>query len=195
MRRSTLITFWTVVSILAAFGVAPVAQAAEDYFLQIKTDPPAPPIRGESRDAAFPQAIVLTSFSWGAENPTTLGSAGGGAGTGKATLKKLTVDKPIDAASPGLFQRVVTATHDPSMTLTIRRTGANPFVYMQYCFQTVFVDSVNQSGDGDVTRETVVFAYGSVRPKYTPQTMAGLAGVLTQFGWNQVTNTEVPGSC
>jgi type VI protein secretion system component Hcp len=93
----------------------------------------------------------------------------------QGNTKKLTVDKPIDAASPGLFQRVVTATHDPSMTLTIRRTGANPFVYMQYCFQTVFVDSVNQSGDGDVTRETVVFAYGS-RPAEVHATDHGRLG-------------------
>jgi type VI secretion system secreted protein Hcp len=193
MRRSTLITFCTVVSILAAFGVAPVAQAAEDYFLQIKNDPPAPPIRGESRDAAFPQAIVLTSFSWDAENPTTVSSSTGGAGTGKAKLNGLVVDKPIDAASPGLFQRLTTGTHDPSMTLTIRRAGANPFVYAQYCFQTVFVTNVKQSGDGDQARETVTFAYGAVQQKYTPQTTTGLAGVPLQTGWSQVTNTAFLG--
>ena len=36
MRRSRLVTIGTVVSVVAAFGVAPVAQAAEVYFLRIQ---------------------------------------------------------------------------------------------------------------------------------------------------------------
>jgi type VI secretion system secreted protein Hcp len=192
MRRSSLIKCCALVFIVAAFGVAPSAQAAEDYFLQIQNSPQAPPIKGESRDVAFRDAIVLRSFSWGAENPTTIGSATGGAGTGRAKLNELTVNKGIDSASPLLFQRLATGTHDTSMRLTVRRAGQTPFVYLQYQFGTVFVTSVKQSGDGDATQETVTFAYGAAAQRYTPQTLTGAAGTPIPFGWDQVENMLWP---
>jgi type VI secretion system secreted protein Hcp len=189
MRRSSLIMCSTLVFLVAAFALAPAAQAAEDYFLQINNAlGQAPPIKGESRDVAFRDAIELRSFSWGAKNPVTIGSATGGAGVGKASLGELTVQKGIDSATPGLFQRLVTGTHDTSMLLTVRRAGQNPFVYLQYTFCNVFVSSVNHSGDGDATQETVTFAYGAVRQRYTPQSPTGVALVPIEFGWNQVAN-------
>jgi type VI secretion system secreted protein Hcp len=193
MRRS-LIWCSVLAFIVAAFGVAPAAQAAEDYFLQITGNPPpgALPVKGESKDVAFKDAIVVRSFSWGAENPSTISSTTGGLGTGKAKLGELTVHKDIDAASPGLFQRLTTGLHDTGMRLTVRKAGQTPFVYLQYQFATVFVTSVDHSGDGDETAETVTFAYGSVSQKYTPQTATGAAGTPIQFGWNQVENTSFP---
>ena len=51
MRRSRLVMIGTVVSIVAAFGVAPAAQAAEDYFLAVQSGTTGPAIRGETLDA------------------------------------------------------------------------------------------------------------------------------------------------
>jgi type VI secretion system secreted protein Hcp len=193
MRRS-LIWCSVLVFIVAAFGVAPAAQAAEDYFLQIQGNPPPGvlPVKGESRDAVFRDAIVVSSFSWGAENPTLVGSATGGAGTGKAKLGEITVHKGIDAASPGLFQRLSSGLHDTGMRLTVRKAGQTPFVYLQYQFGTVFVTAVDHSGNGDATEETVTFAYGSVTQWYRPQSATGAAGTAIQFGWDQVANTSWP---
>jgi type VI secretion system secreted protein Hcp len=193
MRKSTLVKLSVLVSIVTAFGVAPAAQAAEDYFLQIQSNnPQALPVRGESQDAVFTDAIELRSFSWGAKNTVTLGSAGGGAGTGNAILGELTVNKGIDSATPGLFQRLTTGIHEPGMRLTVRRAGQNPFVYLQYQFGTVFVSSVDHSGDGDAMQETVTFEYGSVALRYTPQTATGAPGTRIQSGWDQVANMSWP---
>ena len=191
MRKLRQITIGTVVSIVAAFGVAPAAQAAEDYFLAVQTaGAPGPAVQGETLDAAFREkkAIELISFDWNAENPATIGSASGGAGSGKAKLNPLTVEKRVDSASAALFQRLATGAHIPSMELFVRRGGATGTGHLKYRFATVFVTSVRPSGDGEQMRERVTFAYGAVAQSYTPQTATGTAGTVFEAGWNQVTN-------
>jgi type VI protein secretion system component Hcp len=186
-----------VVSIVAAFGVAPAAQAAEDYFLVVQTGT-GPAIQGETLDASFRQqrAIELISFDWDVENPTTLGSASGGAGGGKAKLNPLTVEKRIDSASAALFRRVANGTPFPSMELFVRRAGATGTGHLKYRFATVAVTSVSLSGDGEQMRERVTFAYGSVAQSYTQQTATGAAGTVFAAGWNQLANVAcIYGSC
>ena len=178
----------TVVSIVAAFGVVPAAQAAEDYFLKIQA---TPAIQGETVDATFspsPRAIELISFDWSAENTVTIGSATGGSGAGKAKLNRLTVEKRVDSASAALFQRLATGAHIPSMELFVRRGGATGQGYLKYRFATVFVTSVSPSGDGEQMRERVTFAYGAVAQRYTQQTATGAAGTVFEGGWNQISN-------
>src|SRR6516225_8190153 len=53
-----------------------------DAFLKIET----PNITGESTDSKHKGEIEIYSFSLGASNPTTIGSATGGAGAGKVSL-------------------------------------------------------------------------------------------------------------
>jgi len=192
MSRSRHVVIGTVVSIVAAFGVVPAAQAAEDYFLAFQTGS-GPAIRGETVDSTFAkhQAVELDSFDWSAANgvtPTT-------GGTGKISMNRLTVEKRIDSASTALFQRVATQTAIPSMRLTVRRAGPNPFIYLTYLFKNVFVSSVSPSGDGDGTRERVTFVYGALTQHYAQQTATGARGTVFDAGWNQVTNDfESPGS-
>lgn len=200
MRRSRLVMIGTVVSIVAAFGVAPAAQAAEDYFLAVQSGTTGPAIQGETQDAFFAskKAIELRSFDWSAENSVTIGSAGGGTGTGKAALNRLTVEKGVDSASAALFTRLATGTAIPSMELFVRRAGATGEGYLKYRFATVFVSSVSPSGDGEQMRERVTFAYGSVAQSYTKQTVGGSppAGTVFSAGWSQIGNMPCTyGSC
>ena len=191
MRKLRQIAIGTVVSIVAVFGVAPAAQAQEDYFLAVQTaGAPGPVVQGESLDAFFRGrgAIDLISFDWSAENPTTVGSATGGAGTGKAKLNRLTVEKRVDSASAALFQRMASGLHFPSMELFVRRAGATGAGHLKYRFTLVFVSSVSPSGDGEEMRERVTFEYGAVAQSYTQQT-GTRAGTVFEAGWNQVTNT------
>jgi type VI secretion system secreted protein Hcp len=195
MSRSRLVIIGTVVSIVAAFGVAPAAQAAEDYFLAFQTGSTGPAIEGETLDAVFAtrKAIEVESFDWSAANPVSIGSAGGGAGTGKVKLNELTVMKRVDSASPALFKRVATGQWFPSMVLSVRRAGAAgaAAVYLTYTFGAVWVTSVSPSGDGDQMRERVTFAYGSLNQSYRRQTAAGTLTSPVDSTWNQITNTDV----
>jgi type VI secretion system secreted protein Hcp len=197
MSRSRLVVIGAVVSIVAAFGVAPAAQAAEDYFLTFQTGSTAPAIEGETLDATFAKqkAIDVDSFDWSAANGIDLASAAGGAG--KVKLNELTVLKRVDSASPALFKRVATGQHFPSMVLSVRRagaTGAAAAVYLTYTFGAVYVTSVSPSGDGEQMRERVTFAYGSLKQSYARQTATGALMTPALESWNQVTNTEIFGT-
>lgn len=102
--------------------------------------------------------LELQSYSWGVKNPITVGSGGGGAGTGKATLSELTVERSADAVSPRLFQAVVTGEHFPSATLEAR-VGKST---LRYTFRTVFVTSVQHDGSVNGVTEGLSLTYGSV---------------------------------
>ena len=64
-----------------------------------------PPANGETTDATYKakKAFEIYSFSWGASNPTTIGSSSGGAGAGKVSLSSFNIMKKTDSASPALF--------------------------------------------------------------------------------------------
>ena len=55
--------------------------------------------------AEIKDVIVVDSFSFGVENPTTIGSATGGAGAGKIKFNEFQIKKTIDNASPVLFKQ------------------------------------------------------------------------------------------
>jgi type VI secretion system secreted protein Hcp len=68
---------------------------AVDAFLKVSN------IQGESQDSGFTNQIEVLSFSWGASQPAHV--AGGGQGSGKASLGDLTITKRYDKSSPPLF--------------------------------------------------------------------------------------------
>ena len=147
---------------------------------------PGGPRRNVGRFLSREKAIELISFDWSAENPASIGSASGGAGTGKAKLNRLTVEKRVDSASAALFQRIATGAHFPSMELFVRRAGATGAGHLKYRFTTVFVSSVSPSGDGEQMRERVTFEYGAVAQSYTQQT-------AHRHGWHRVRGGLEPG--
>lgn len=69
---------------------------AFDAFLKITT----PDVAGESSDSKHPGEIELYSFSLGAHNTTTIGSATGGAGAGKVSFSSFSIMKKTDKTSP-----------------------------------------------------------------------------------------------
>jgi|GEM_PF-5437782 len=65
-------------------------------------------VRGETKDDVYlgnkGAAFEIKDFSFGVENPTTIGSATGGAGAGKIKFNEFTIKKTSDSASPTFFQ-------------------------------------------------------------------------------------------
>src|SRR5215510_11318742 len=61
---------------------------------------------GETLDKTYSKkkAFEIKDFSFGVENPTTIGSATGGAGAGKIKFNEFTIKKTSDSASPSFFQ-------------------------------------------------------------------------------------------
>lgn len=151
------------------------------------------PAQGETTDPFFrtKRAFEVQSFSSGAENPTSIGSASGGASAGKAKLTELTLLKRVDNVSPSLFRATTTGTHFPTMVLAVR-TGNN--VFLIYTFSLVYVTRVQTVGSqGEAPLEEVTLAYGAQQIRYFPQRPDGTLGPPNDASWNQVTNSPNPG--
>jgi type VI secretion system secreted protein Hcp len=142
-------------------------QAAYDTFM-VFTGGGAPPAQGESKDEEFPKAIEVYSFSWGASNPSTIGS--GGTTAGKVSLSSFNIMKKFDSASPALFTACATGKHYDQVRVSIRRnSGDNGVVFLTYTFTNVLVESIQWSGSSggdDSPTESVSLAFGGVKIDY-----------------------------
>jgi type VI secretion system secreted protein Hcp len=172
---------------------------ANDVFLLFEPDPsnklPLP--KGES--TVVKDAIEVDSFDFGIENQISIGAATTGAGAGKATFHNFTIKKPVDAASPFLFEASATSGHYNIVRLVLRRSGVQgsgkPYLpYLVFTFKLVAVKSIDWSGSGgDRPVEQVVFEYGSLVVTYMKQNPDGSLGPPTSTGWNRVSNVaELP---
>ena len=172
-------------SVAAVFAVAPAAHAANDYYLKLDG------IAGETVVGKTTDAIAIHSFAWEIENKTSIGSASGGAGAGKAQFNELTVTKNVDSTSPALLTRVGTGQHLAAMELVARKAGQPAQISMRYCFQPVFVTSVKHTGaQGDEgTTEEVTFTYGAMSETYAKQNPNGSTSNVAS-AWNQMTNAS-----
>jgi len=120
-------------------------------------------IEGESLDHKHKGEIEVLSFSWGASNPTTIGSATGGAGAGKIKFNEFSIVKHMDTASPLIFQKICEGSRLPNglFTLTDRATG---LAFYKIHFEDVFITSVQpaSSPGGNSALEQLSFAFATV---------------------------------
>lgn len=102
----------------------------------------------------------VLSWSWGLSTPVTIGGGGGG-GAGKTELKDFTLTKRINPLSSELVRAAATGSHYPEVVVSVPVGGPlSPFA-IEYRLRDVFVTSVDQSGAGDESVESVKLAYGS----------------------------------
>src|SRR5580704_4103683 len=139
------------------------------------------------------KAFELTSFSLGAMNTVSIGSASAGAGAGKVSFQSFQFVKPLDKYSAQLFQDLSSGTHLASVEIVVRRPGptgmANPIV--QYMLKTVFITSIHWDGASNHATETVQGEFGAIQFVLYGQTKSGQSTVSSQGGWSQVTNQLV----
>lgn len=156
---------------------------AFDAFLEIDG------VEGEATRDGFEKMIEIESFTFGAHNPTSIGS-GGGAGSGKAQLSSFNVTKYTDSASPALFQACCSGKHFPNAKITFHKSGGDePLPYLTYEFDKVFVESINwggASGGDDRPTEQLSLAFGKVEILYQPQAEKGSAAGAVSASWDQM---------
>lgn len=156
---------------------------AFDAFLEVDG------VDGEATRKGFENKIEIQSFSFGAHNPTSIGS-GGGAGSGKAQLSSFNVTKLTDSASPALFQACCSGKHFPNAKITLHKSGGEEALpYLTYEFDKVFVESINwggMSGGDDRPTEELSLAFGKVEILYQPQAEQGSAAGAVSASWDQM---------
>src|SRR5260221_10975191 len=103
VRRS--IIAWTAAAAMAA--IPATALAAVDAFIWFEG------AHGNAKDAAHAGAFEIKDFSFGVENPTTIGSATSGAGAGKGKFNEFTIKKVTDSSSAIFKQAGASGRHLP----------------------------------------------------------------------------------
>jgi type VI secretion system secreted protein Hcp len=148
---------------------------------------------GKGPAAAF-GAFEIKDFSFGVENPTTIGSATGGAGAGKIKFNEFTIKKTTDTASPAFFKNCCAGAHYKTVTIDMRKAGGDPNTtgkaFLRFTFEMVFTTKIDWSGPGDEgPEESITFVYGKLGVVYWPQGKLGEQIPQPKIsGWNQVTN-------
>jgi type VI secretion system secreted protein Hcp len=152
--------------------------------------PPGPP--GSSTPPLLDVATVMIDdnpgfevkdWSFGVENPTTIGSATGGAGAGKVKFNEFTITKISDSSTPTFFKNLAAGTHYSQVILHVRKAGGDttsgksPGAFLEYKFGTVFTTKINwKPGNDEGPAESITFAYGALEIAYQNQEDGGTAG-------------------
>ncbi|PWG63263.1 Hcp family type VI secretion system effector [Spiribacter halobius] len=157
-----------------------------DCFLKIEG------VDGESKDAQHADAIEVVNWSWGASQPGTMHSGGGG-GTGKASFGDISVAKYVDKASPTLWKNLASGKHFESGKLTVRKAGGEQLEYLVIELKKILVASINvggNSGNEDRLMETVALNFAEFKISYTPQKDDGTGDAAIDFAWSIEENAE-----
>jgi type VI secretion system secreted protein Hcp len=155
---------------------------AFDAFLKIEG------VDGESTRKGFEKQTEIFSYSFGASNPSTVGSGGGGGGGGKVSVSSFNIMKKTDSASPLLFLACCQGDHYAKASVTLNKSaGKAPIDFVKYEFEEVYVDSIQwsgASGGDDSPMESVSFSFGKVSITYTPQKADGSKGSPAVGAWD-----------
>ena len=160
-------------------------------------------IQGESKDSIFGKdgklgdtpAFEIKDFSFGAENPTTIGSTTGGAGAGKVKFNEFQIKKTSDRASPYFFKNMCAGAHYKNVQIEMRKAGGDPSTtgktFMRFKFGTVFTTKIDWSGPGDEgPEESITFVYGLLGVTYYEQDETGAMTNTNPAGWDQIKNID-----
>lgn len=163
---------------------------ASDFYLKIDG------VKGEATAKDMADFMEVMSFSFGASNPATVGSQGGGSAAGKVSLSSFNVMKRTDKASPTLFQMCCAGEHAATAEVQIKKSSGKDgeqSTFIKYLFEEVYVDSVQWSGSagGDTyPTESLSFSFGKVTIAYYPQDKAGkVAAKSEDAAWDVRTNS------
>lgn len=143
--------------------------------------------------------IPIRSFGLTVENPPTIGSRSGGAGTGKAKLSSIVVVKDFDGNSPVLFQALCTGGHYQTakiIAVNVSGTAAKKSteILSQIELTMVFISKIEIGGNarvGDAPTESITLAAGAIKiTAFTPSGDGKTPPKPTEGTWDFTTNQK-----
>jgi len=146
-------------------------------------------VKGEATAADLTPAtgwFEIFSFSWGASNPTTVGSGSSGLSAGRVSISSFNVMKKSESASAFLFASCCSGQHYKKAKVVMRKasgTDAKQATFLEYDFEDLMVESIQWSGSSggdDTPTESVSFAFAKVAITYYTQDTA--SGKMTKSG-------------
>ena len=141
--------------------------AQADYYLKIDT------IEGEADAVGFEKCMQIESWSFGATNSGSA-SQGTGMGVGKCSLQDFHFTVMNGKASPQLFINCAKGCHNPTATLSCRKTGGdgNPFTYLKITFGDCVISSFQTGGSNGsqiLPMEQISFNFTNITYEYFTQ--------------------------
>lgn len=157
-----------------------------DLFLKIEG------IEGEAKDANHKGWITLTGFNWGASQPGNM-QTGGGGGAGKVTWRDLTVNAPIDRATPAIARYLSSGKHINKVELSACKAGNPQTEYMRITLEEVLLTGLTYNGANGNERVNMTYNFQAarIRQQYWEQTEKGGRGAEIASGWNIKENKEM----
>jgi type VI secretion system secreted protein Hcp len=119
--------------------------------------------------------IEIFSFSFGASNPTTVGSGITGLSAGKVSISSFNCMKKTESSSGVLFTACCTGEHFTKATVTLRKatgTSGKQQNFLTYVLEDVMVESIQWSGSSggdDTPTESISLAFGKITIDYFKQ--------------------------
>lgn len=130
-------------------------------------------IEGEATRAGFEKAMEIYSFSWGASNPSSIGTGSTGHGSGKVSVSSFNIMKKSETASAKLFQHCCTAAPIASVSVHLLKSGGEEAVeFLKYTFTDCVIESLQWSGSAggdDTPTESLSIAFAKVEIEYKQQ--------------------------
>ena len=156
---------------------------AFDTFLKIDT------VEGEAMQANHAKEIEIYSFSWGASNPTTVGSGTAGLSAGKVSVSSFNIMKKTDKTSPILFNACCNGKHFKDAVVTMNKASgdAGQAPFLVYTFTDVMIESIQWSGStggDDTPTESLSLAFAKVEIEYQQQDAKGAVGKPVLGSWD-----------
>lgn len=150
-------------------------------------------IDGESTDSKHKDWIDVLAFGWGADNPQTGASTGGGAGSSRASFHDLVITKATDKSSPKLMTACASGQHLKQVLLEVCRAGKGKQPFLQHTLTEVLVTSLRLNGDQGEARplEEVRFTYAKIEWKYTRLDSTGKLVETVDAGWDIQQNKAI----
>ena len=159
-----------------------------------------PKVEGETNDKTYSanKALTVLSFSFGASNPVSIGSATGGGGAGKVSFSDLNVMVQMDTSTAQLLQMMSAGGHVDKATLVVRKAGSDPkkasAPYYTVTMENVFCSSLQISGSGggdDLPTVSFSLAFGKISTVYQKQDKEGKLSAGSESGWDLTTNAAL----
>jgi type VI secretion system secreted protein Hcp len=158
---------------------------AGDMFLSVKGAAHGA-INGEALDDKHKGEIEVLSWSWGIQGKPSMG---GGAASGKASVRELRIVKRVDKASTALMSAVRTNEAIKEAVLTVRKTGKTALEYLKITLGQGRIVSLEidagDPGGGSALIERITISFNKIEVEYTPQGAdgQGLGTLVYQDEW------------
>jgi type VI protein secretion system component Hcp len=194
-RKSNRKSVFVMLLICSLFLLLPLTAAAEptaspidqNIFVLI-TDSKGKAVEGSSLEKEFRGAIEVSQVEFGLSNKSTIGTASGGAGAGKAAFDEITLTKLVDKSSLPLMQMAAQGEHF-KLDIKYRKSGSDKSgvspVYLTLHSNLGLISSYKN----DNGLEELKILVGDLKLDYNDAATKS----ANSFQWSQITNSTSVG--